>query len=907
MRSVRRNVDVMAVLVVAVLLALVIGAVERGRDTAADEAYTDVVAAASDQVDVWLDNHLAVQRALAFESPDADGLVAALAPGYVSFALLLDGDGVVIATYPPRPDIGPGTDLRGAFPHIDAVLDGAAQAFWASDAATTPSGSVAVTAVSGPGTPPTVLTFAFDLGDTTLPRLLGAQLDRIDGAGFTLTDQGTGVTVLRSPSGVGDNTRTIEIDGWELRIGAPSSSIDGLVGSVTTWPGRMVCALVVLAMAVAVAVRRRRLAADAALGGVGDLRLFESASTPAALFDPDDATIVRANESMAELVGVTSSRQLDGAGLDTVLVFDAADSGDEATDAAVKAPISLDDVAGGHPAQAEVRYWMQGEQRWGRVAARRVDRDAATPLVLVEIHDLDEERQRAAMLERQRRALQDMAGRVSHDLRTPITAMIGFAELLHRSPEADLEMRQEWTSRLAANARMLGEHVRDMAEVSADIASRPSTDVRACVARAVRLHDTALHNIGAHVINAVPDATTVAMPELLLRQVIANLVDNAVKYRDRSRPLRVRIAAEIGDDGMVELSVADNGPGIAPDHRERVFASGVRASSALDGSGLGLATCRTLVEDFGGTLGVTDNEPDGARFIIWLPSEAAGWATLSPATPSVGESGLDGSTLDDLPLSILVLGPDRQLVGANRTALDEHGWDGDALPDLAWIDHLPDDGVRAIVLDAVFTGRTESWESATGRTAGVVVPDRLGGGAVLLSWPTVPPGGDEPIPDELTGLPDRIVVRSRLVRALREQGGSASSTAVLSVDLDDFATFNQRKGLSAGDQVLQAVADRLRSTAVDEDAVARQGADEFVVVRPGLSGSDEAKRVADRIRAHVGAPITLADGQVVSVTCSVGVAVAGRDHDPDLLLIAAAQALHEARQADQHTALVEVG
>ncbi len=914
-RLVRRYVDVVLVFAVALVLVFAVAQAEQRRADTAMREYDSLTKVAAVQMDTWLANHLALQRSLAFLEPDADDLAVALEPGYVSFALFLDGDGRVIVTYPSRPDIGPGTDLAGRFSHIDAVLDGASQAFWASDAATTASGSVAATAVAGPGEPPTVLTFAFDMTETTLSRMLASLLDTVAGSRWSIADAGTGLALLGPVPTDGANARTFSSSGpssgWRLEIVAPTSSINALVGGTTDWTARVAAVALVAALVLGCILRRRLVATSAQREVHGGLVVFEAASTPSLLLDPATATVIRANDAMASLVGVPNPRQLDGSDIGSVLVVD--DPG--GTQQPASEVIDLDLVLGGEPQQVEQRYWMQGEQRWGRVSARRLDRADTDPVVLLEIHDLDTQRQREAMLERQRVALQDMAGRVSHDLRTPITAMIGFAELLQRSPDAAPTDRAEWLERLAANARRLGEHVREMAQVAVDIADHPVTDVRACAARAIKLHDTAIHAAGADVTNLVPDDTSVAMPELLLRQVLANLIDNAVKYRDRARTVEVRIEAVRNNDGMIEVLVADNGPGIAPDQRERVFAAGVRGPVTEGlGSGLGLAMCRTLVEDFGGTLGVTDNEPVGARFSVWLPETSAAWpadvARDRPrsALPDAHEDA--GSTLlDHLPISVLVLGDDRELTDANRVALAQHGWERDALPAETWIDHLPDDSVRSLVLDALFTGRTESWVSAAGAHAGLVVtldghPD--GRGALVLSWPTSSATSLDLVHDELTGLPDRVVVRDRLVRALRDDAASVRCTAVLTVDLDEFRSFNERRGLSAGDQVLQAVADRLRASAVDEDSVARQGADEFVVVRPGLTGRDEALRVAERIRAHLAAPITLADGSVVSVACSVGVAVAGREHDPDLLLIAAAQALHEARRAEQPTAVVEV-
>lgn len=733
MRVARRNLDFVAVGLVALVLIFSVRVSEAGRADAAVREYDVLTSVAADQVDTWLSNHLSFQRSLAFRQPDAAALAAALEPGYVSFALSLDADGRVLATYPARPDLVPGTDLSGQFPHIDEVLGGADQAFWGSDAATTPSGSVAATAVSGPGQPPTVLTVAFDLSETTLPRLLSSLLGTIDGARWQITDTGTGLTVLGDRTVPEANPRRFGTGGWQIDIAAPTSSIHGLVGGTTDWTSRTAVILVVGALIVAVLVRRRRQSTSSAFGLAGDLGMFETASTPSLLLDPVDLTVLRSNGAMADLLGVQSVRHLDGVALDSVLVGD---------DPQI-APLDLDAVVAGRRVSAEIPYWRQGEQCWGRVSCGPLARTDDGPLVLVEIHDLHDQRQREAVLDRQRVALEDMAGRVSHDLRTPITAMIGFAELLQRSPDSPEAERAEWLRRLTANARRLGEHVRDMAEVAVEVADQPLTDVRACVSRAIKLHDTAIHSTGAEVVNHVPEGVTVAMPELLLRQVLANLIDNAVKYRDRARPLSVTIDASHRDGDVLEVRVSDNGPGITSDRREAVFTAGIRGgSTSVPGSGLGLAMCRTLVEDFGGTLRVTDNRPEGARFTMRLPAHSQRWPSTGAGPSDVPVPERDDpvpSMLDNVPIGVLILSEGHQLVDANHVALAQHGWERGALPAERWIDHLPDAGVRASVLDALLTGRTEPWQSASGTQAGVTMTlegDLSGRGALVLWWST---------------------------------------------------------------------------------------------------------------------------------------------------------------------------
>jgi diguanylate cyclase (GGDEF)-like protein/PAS domain S-box-containing protein len=125
--------------------------------------------------------------------------------------------------------------------------------------------------------------------------------------------------------------------------------------------------------------------------------------------------------------------------------------------------------------------------------------------------------------------------------------------------------------------------------------------------------------------------------------------------------------------------------------------------------------------------------------------------------------------------------------------------------------------------------------------------------------------------DELTGLPNRRLVRDRIGQALRRRGGG--QVAVLIVDLDRFKVINDSLGHAAGDELLLAVAPRLREAIRPSDTVARLGGDEFVVVCEGLADPRDAVAVAERIAATIMQPVALADGPH-HLSASVGIALA---------------------------------
>ncbi len=148
--------------------------------------------------------------------------------------------------------------------------------------------------------------------------------------------------------------------------------------------------------------------------------------------------------------------------------------------------------------------------------------------------------------------------------------------------------------------------------------------------------------------------------------------------------------------------------------------------------------------------------------------------------------------------------------------------------------------------------------------------------------------------DALTGLPNRVLLRERLDRALA-QIGRGHGFAVLCLDLDKFKPVNDTLGHPVGDKLLQAVGERLSACVREVDTVARLGGDEFAIVQADIAGPQDAGKLAARIVEAVSRPFEL-DGHRVTIGTSIGIAVAPDDgHDQDTLLKNADIALYRAK------------
>ena len=226
-------------------------------------------------------------------------------------------------------------------------------------------------------------------------------------------------------------------------------------------------------------------------------------------------------------------------------------------------------------------------------------------------------------MHRSERTLRDFVTNVSHQLRTPLTSIRGYAETLRDAPPGDEVARDKFLSTITRNARhMEGVLTAMLALARSEEAGR---NRKLASLDAVLVAEEALADLGpsatergVEMQNLLPEDPLPVLAEAQgLLEIFHNLLGNALRHSPRGRT--VTISAQAGPE-WVEFSVRDQGPGVPAEYREKIFERFFRVDQNTvdkDGSaGLGLAICRQIVQNFGGEIRLTESGPgaEGADF-----------------------------------------------------------------------------------------------------------------------------------------------------------------------------------------------------------------------------------------------------------------------------------------------------
>ncbi|MCB1043792.1 MAG: response regulator [Acidobacteria bacterium] len=274
---------------------------------------------------------------------------------------------------------------------------------------------------------------------------------------------------------------------------------------------------------------------------------------------------------------------------------------------------------------------------------------------------------------------------LAHELKTPLTAILGYAEMMGASSEPD----REHASKIERSARQLMTLLENLLDQNLlNIATVELHDVPTALTNVMEDIKTIFMPIASrgqlafHVRHG--DLPVVTADDVRLRQILVNLVGNALKFTKQGS---VRVEANYGDN-LFQVDVIDTGPGIPMREQQRIFQPYQRLNPQSPGAGLGLAIVKQLVETMSGELSVRSVEGEGSTFMLRLPL-----LQVTSKTTETTRQGLIGIAEDDpdiRDLIAVVLADLGYCVEAFGDGLELCEWASNAKPDMVITDlNLP--------------------------------------------------------------------------------------------------------------------------------------------------------------------------------------------------------------------------
>lgn len=283
-------------------------------------------------------------------------------------------------------------------------------------------------------------------------------------------------------------------------------------------------------------------------------------------------------------------------------------------------------VRSGQPYKIEYRFWDRHEYRWRWFMGRALPiRDASGTIVkwFGSFTDIDDQKHVEDELRRANQDLEQFAFSASHDLQEPVRSVKIYSELLIRNCADKLdEESREYLVYLCGGATRMEMLVRDLLSYTQVM----KFDKPAESADAGQALTSALASLAGAIAETGARVTADPLPLLWvhgthLQQLFQNLIGNAIKYRSPDRVPAVHIAATRQNGDWI-FAVSDNGIGIDPQYKERIFGlfKRLHTSDEYSGTGIGLAICRRIVDRYHGRIWVESEPGKGSTFRFTLPA-----------------------------------------------------------------------------------------------------------------------------------------------------------------------------------------------------------------------------------------------------------------------------------------------
>ncbi len=463
----------------------------------------------------------------------------------------------------------------------------------------------------------------------------------------------------------------------------------------------------------AVAIEHHRLFKALAESETRFRSAFEGAAAGIALAGLD-GVILKSNSALSGVVGHEADR------LTGISLLDLIDPTYRNTVADSWAQLTTVEPSGQqNPVEVPLATTSGVQQQWLSIHTSLIPGQSShQPYLYVEVRDITAARQHHADLrareaaEAANQAKTDFLALASHELRTPLNSILGFAQVMQL---VDLDDTQRTES--IGHIVNAGRHLRDLIDQLLDlsriesghlsVAAHP-LDASAVVGEALELLSPLAAARDVELVDSISGNQSLGVfaDHHCLRQVLINLLENAIKYTPGTG--RVELKLDRLDESVVRISVLDSGQGISPDSLDAIFEPFHRLDKSSDseseGAGLGLALCARLMREMDGSIGVTSTVGVGSTFWIELPAaglapeQRSGGATASPTTVSGKPRSAPGKVLyiEDDQASIDVIGAAMELrpnldLRAVHTAREGAAEIAGNTPDLVLLDvGLPD-------------------------------------------------------------------------------------------------------------------------------------------------------------------------------------------------------------------------